>query len=111
MGLPHLTVSVLIACALGGVAVVPDEPVPTTTVDDVDVAVPGIGSRAALDDFLASDAAKTVVLDVASGRVVAVGLDDRIARGRTDVTPPVPGPGSLLAGTAAAGSPAAPPSR
>ena len=78
MGLAHLTVSVLIACALGGLAAVPDEPVPTTTVDDVEV---------------------------------AVGLDDRIARGRTDVTPPVPGPGSPPAGTAAAGSPAAPPSR
>lgn len=61
---------------LGAQPALADEHPPSTWVDGIEVTVPGIDSRAELDDFLTSSAPKTVVLDVDSGHVVAVGLDE-----------------------------------
>ena len=64
---------------LGAQPTLTDEQPPTTWVDGVEVTVPGIGSPDELEDFLTSSTPKTVVLDVDSGRVVAVGPDEAVA--------------------------------
>lgn len=80
------TLASLVLVGLGTQTAFADEHPAATWVDGVEVTVPGIDSRAELDDFLTSSTPKAVVLDVDSGQVVAVGLDQAIAQGRTAVT-------------------------